>query len=284
MRHGQNRSLRPLELRMKLFQAVKKRRAEGMSHKAIIRAVEEEFHVRLSKSHVSYWIRGTHVPDGSVRGFVPVPSTPLGYVTGVMLGDGSTSASGDHNYRLKLRVRDRDFAEAFSNAVGFLLNRSPPRVKFHAKTKAWHVEVSGLLLFNFLRQPIAQLRPVIQGNEACVRGFLMGFFDSEGNISGRRLTVCNGDLQLLSFAADLLKTLDIGFTGPILTKEGGGKVVIRGKTWNCNLNQYIVRVSSKSLEKFQEKVGFCIKRKSDSLALAILTGPGLMRSKARKRL
>ena len=43
MRHGQNRSLRPLELRMKLFQAVMKHRAEGMSYKAIIRAVEEEF-------------------------------------------------------------------------------------------------------------------------------------------------------------------------------------------------------------------------------------------------
>ena len=107
------------------------------------------------------------MPDGSVRGFVPVPCTPLGYVTGVMLGDGSTSASGDHNYRLKLRVRDRDFAEAFSKAVGFVLNRSPPRVKFHAETKAWHVEVSGLLLFNFLRQPIAQLRPMIEDNEDC---------------------------------------------------------------------------------------------------------------------
>lgn len=153
-----------------------KHRAEGMSYNAIIRAVEKEFGVHLSKSHVSNWIRGINVPDGSVTRFQPFPSASLGYVVGVMLGDGSSAVTGDHNYRLKLKVTDFDFAEAFARAVGLVLNRPTPRVKFHAVTHAWHVEVSSLLLFRFVRLPLQDIKAIIEQTDDCSGGFLRGFF------------------------------------------------------------------------------------------------------------
>ena len=47
-------------------------------------------------------------------------------VIGVMLGDGSMSICGDHNYRLKLRVTDRDFAQAFAEAIALVLKKPLP--------------------------------------------------------------------------------------------------------------------------------------------------------------
>ena len=81
MRHGTKRPQRDLATRTKLFEAVMRHRAAGESYNQIILSVEEELHVKLSKSHVSNWLRGDHLPDGSVRRFVPAPTAELGYVT-----------------------------------------------------------------------------------------------------------------------------------------------------------------------------------------------------------
>jgi len=189
---------RALDQRMLLHNAVLKHRAEGMSYNAIIRAVEEEFHVRLSKSHLSNWIRGDHVPDGSVREFNSTPTTPLGYVTGAMLGDGSACEVGDHNYRLRLSVTDKDFAEAFAQAIGSVLGIPSPNVKFLPERTAWYVEVSSKLLCEFLGQPVVQTEKAILSSKACASGFLMGFFDSEGSVYGRSLSASNGDVDLLA--------------------------------------------------------------------------------------
>jgi len=53
--------------------------------------------------------------------------------------------------------------------------------------------------------------------------------------------------------------------------------LIRGKLRRRNLNKYVIRVRSTSLERFQDKVGFCIRRKSERLAFAVLIGPDKMR-------
>ena len=203
-------------------------RAAGESYNQIIRSVEEEFHVKLSKSHVSNWLRGDHLPDGSVRKFVPSPTAELGYVIGVLLGDGSMSICGDHNYRLKLRVTDRDFAQVFAGAIATVLKRSVPPVRYHAKTNAWHVDASSLLLQHFLTTPVAELGTIIEQGEECICGFLRGFFDSEGNIFERNLTASNGDLALLNLVCKCMRILRIEFTGPHFVRKGGRKVMIRG--------------------------------------------------------
>lgn len=258
--------MRPLELRNRLYRSVMRHRAAGKSYNQIIRDVEGEFHVRLSKSHVSHWTRGVHVPDGSVTKFVPVPTAELGYVVGVMLGDGNAGAVGDHNYKLRLRVTDKDFAEAFAEAIGSVLSKPSPRVKFHAKTHAWHVEVSSLLLYQFLTQPLKQLRPTIGHCDDCSGGFLRGFFDSEGNVSEGSITATNTDKALIQEVLSQLWRLGIQTTGPHLKYRGGHSVVIKGKTCRANHDCFGIRIRNLSRRRFLDKVGFRIKRKRDALA------------------
>jgi intein-encoded DNA endonuclease-like protein len=254
---------------MRLYGAVVKHWAAGESYNQIIRAVEEELHIRLNKSQVSNWTRGDHLPDGSVRKFVPVPTMELGYVIGVMLGDGSMSVCGDRHYRLKLRVRDEDFAQAFAEAIAVVLKRTAPHVRFHAKTGSWHVDVSNLLLQQFLKKPIAELGSVIEQTEECSSGFLMGFLDSEGSMSKRNLTASNGNLELLNLVVRRLRAIRIETTGPPFIMEAGHQVMIRGVLRKRSLDQYYIHVRTACLADYKEKVGFSIKRKSDSLERAL---------------
>jgi len=70
---------------------------------------------RLSKSHLSYWLRQKHSPYNGR--YVPLidllrSSEELAYVIGVKLGDGYTTKKrraikGYNNVRIGLKVKDR---------------------------------------------------------------------------------------------------------------------------------------------------------------------------------
>ena len=230
--------------------------------------------VTLRKSHVSEWINGKHRPYGYVREFDAKPCPELAYVIGVKMGDASTSVGrNNYNYMIKLRVTDKDFAEEFSRCLSEILKRDSPRVKWHEKTHAWHTELSSILLYNLLQQDLKRLLPIIRHCRRCEGAFLRGFFDSEGSISGRQLTVSNRDLDKLQVVRDLLGGLGIMTTGPHLKGERGGLVSIKGKLYHVNKNQYYVYVRAESLPAFRDRVGFTINRKKTSLDNAVLAGP-----------
>lgn len=254
---------------MKLYEAVMRHRTEGLSYNAIIRAVEDEFKVRLNKSHVSNWIRGDHLPDGSVTKFEPVPTEELGYVIGTVLGDGSTSICGDHSYSIKLRVRDRDFADAFAEAINAVLKLPTVKVRYHDKTSQWHVDVSSLLLQQFLRRPLAELEPIIARSDRCSAGFLRGFFDSEGNVHKGSVTATNTDKLLIKLVFPQLERLHIEFTGPYLQSKGNRPVMIKGKMYWVNHDCFRIRIRNHSRQAFLSTIGFKIKRKNDALAAAV---------------
>ncbi len=260
------RSLRPLGLRKELFERVLSLRACGLSYNQIIKRVEQNEGAVLSKSQVSYWLNGKHRPDGSVRRFEPVPSFELGYVTGVALGEGTTSVSSDHNYAIKLQVNDEGFAEEFARCLGVILHRPPPNVRWWEARHAWRVQVSSILLLKFLREPVAELNHTIGRTEKCRIGFLRGFFDSEGSVSENSLTVSNGELAKLELSIAFLRSLGIETTGPHLGELSGGSRIIRGKLCRVNKDNYRVRMRNSSVRRFQDLVGFTIKRKIDSLA------------------
>jgi len=260
------RSLRPLGLRKELFEMVLSLRACGLSYNQIIKRVEQNEGAVLSKSQVSYWLNGKHRPDGSVRRFEPVPSFEIGYVTGVALGDGTTSVSSDHNYAIKLQVNDEEFAEEFARCLGVILHRPPPNVRWWEARRAWRTQVSSLLLMQFLRRPLSIVGPIIQRTRDCKVGFLKGFFDSEGSVSKDTVSVSNGELAKLEFVIELLGSLEIQTTGPHLGYPAGGTRIIRGKLCRVNKAMYYVRVRNESIRRFQEIVGFSIRRKIEALA------------------
>lgn len=260
---------RPTEEREAVFQLVLSLRAQGRSYNQIIEGVREKTGVRLSKSHLSDWINGKHNRLGSVRAFNAKPTPELSYVVAVKLGDASMSISSNNNYMIKLRVKDRDFAEEFSRCLSVVLGRSPPKVKWHEKTQMWHTQVSSLLLHRLLAQPVVKLRFLVDYDDACRAKFLRGFFDSEGSASGRSLKASNGDLDKLKLVRDMLLRAGIQVYGPHLASLAGGMVVIKGKMWRRNKNQYYVNVATDSLERFRERVGFSIGRKTNSLNKAV---------------
>jgi len=254
--------------REELYRLVLELKKQGLSYSGIIKRIESERGVRLGKSHISDWISGKHQPFGYVRAFDAAPRAQLAYVIGVSLGDGSTSSNRNYSHKIKLRVIDKEFAAEFARCLGVVLCRSPPLVKWREKTHSWYTEVSSLLLQRFLRQDLRSLMPTIEHFPSCIGAFLRGFFDSEGSITARRLTVYNGDLDKLEFVCKLMTSLGIETTGPRLREEKGGVVSIKGTEYHVNKDQYYVYVRTSSLVAFCNKVGFTIKRKQERLERA----------------
>ncbi len=230
---------RPVWERNELYEEVLKLRSQGLSYNKIIFAVELTTGVRLRKSHVSDWVNGKHRPFGYVRPFSVRPSAELAYVVGVKMGDASTSLTGDHNHRIKLRVTAKDFAEEFSRCLGMLLNREPPKVKWHEKTGLWHTELNSVLLRRFLLQPIASLEVAVSHCGNCKGAFLRGFFDSEGCMHERSLTVYNGNHDSLNLVQAELRSLGIDATGPHLMRKRGGTVLIRGEDLSSQQRRHV---------------------------------------------
>lgn len=262
--------LRPTAERDKLYHLVLELRKEGFSYNQIIRKVEAEHGVRLRKSHIYGWTTGKHRPFGYVRAFDATPRPELAYIIGVKMGDASMSVNKRYSYMIKLRVTDKEFAEEFSMCLSVILGRSAPRVKWHEKTHAWHTQLSSLLLQSFLRQDLAHLTPSIEHCRLCKAAFLRGFFDSEGSVIARRLTVYNGDLDKLELVRRLLLSLGIKTTGPHLRREGGGMISIKGRLYHVNKNQYSVYVRTESLKAFRDRVGFTIARKKERIHNAVM--------------
>lgn len=53
---------RSLELRLELYNEVYELRNIGLSYRQIIEMIQEKYGERLSRSHISYWIRKLHDP------------------------------------------------------------------------------------------------------------------------------------------------------------------------------------------------------------------------------
>jgi len=251
--------------RHSLYRRVLSLRARGLSYKQIIRDIERTEGVKLGKSHVHDWVTGQHRPFGSVRAFDPVPSPELAYLIGVSRGDADLGIDR-WNYRIRLRVTDKDFVQTFNQCASVVLQSRLHSVMWIPSRRQWSVEICSLLLYHYLKQPLAKLRTVIEHCDACIEGFLRGFFDSEGSVYERSLSVSNTRLVTLVFVKSLLERLGLSVTGPHLVSRGGREVVIKGKAYKANRNQYSLRVRTISLLLFRDLIGFSIARKNEALA------------------
>lgn len=261
--------LRPTVEREELYERVKELRGEGLAYNQIIRRIQDEKGITLRKSHLSDWLNGRHRPFGYVRPLDENPSSELTYVIGAGLGDGSTSSNRNHSHMIKLRVKDREFAQEFSRCLGVLLDRTPPRVKWDESTGSWSTQVSSLLLKNLLGQDLSRLAATIRHCDRCQAAFLRGFFDSEASVYGRALRVYNGDLRKLELVRQLATSLGVETTGPHLRMMSGGTVLIKGREWRVNSNSYYLYVRAESLGTFNERIGFTLARKRERLLEAL---------------
>ena len=102
----------PFEVRVRLRSRVLKLTKLSMSYLQIQSEIFDSTRIWLSKGSISEWVRGVHNPSGGKNRFRAIPSPELGYVIGVIAGDGNLNVHG-YNYEILLSVTDRDFAEEF---------------------------------------------------------------------------------------------------------------------------------------------------------------------------
>lgn len=225
--------------------------------------------VRLNKSHISYWVRGIHKPLGRINRFDGKPSPELASVIGTMLSDGSRYQHNDTK-AFWLGVKDREYAEGFGRDLAKVLRRRKP-YKPHLSDQRWVLEGHSILLFNHLNKPWQNLKPHVEHCRNCVAAFLRAFFDGEGSIHRRQLTIYNTDKQLLIYIKGLLKRyFDIDSTGPHVSQKSGTVRYWsnRKEAYKTKKDCYYIYIRRHSLPTFYKEVGFTIRRKQRRLAEA----------------
>jgi intein-encoded DNA endonuclease-like protein len=262
----------PRELRIKLYDDVALRRG-GLTYKGIIEEIYRRYGVRLSKSHISYWLRGVHSPYNGRR--IPSlellePSEELAYMIGVVLGDGYAyrkrrAIKGYRDVVVGLKAMDREFVEEFAKCLAKVLGRKQIRPRFRDDVGKYVVEVGSKTLYELLKKPVDldRLKKYIEHCKRCVAAFLRGFADSEGSVNKRGyICIYNTDQRLLIYVKELLRRLGIESTGPTLNQRG---TIINdprmGKKYTHNKDCHRLHIRASSNMSFYRYVGFTIRRK-----------------------
>ncbi len=279
---GVRRRYLPRELRIKLFEEVKRLRKKRLSYRRIVDELYRRHRVKLCIANVSFWSRGLHSPyNGRYIPSIKLlkPSKELAYVIGVKLGDGYVIKSGRikrynnrvcDDVRIGLDVKDREFVEEFSRCLAKVLGSTPKRPRYRKSTKRYTVEFGSETLYQLLKKPVDldRLKKYIEHCGNCMAAFLRGFFDSEGSVDKRGyIYLFNTDLRLLAYVKHLLQRLGIETTGPRL-KTRRGTVIhdpMSGRKYMANKDVYVIGIRANNNLSFYEKIGFTIKRKQKRL-------------------
>lgn len=259
-----DREHRPLDVRLGLYDEVLRLRKESHSYAEIKAEIEKRHHLSLSKATISNWIGGVCTPFNSGHMFTPKPSPELAYVIGVETGDASLNVKiKTYQYRIRLQAVDREFVEAFNQAMAKLLGCPPHHLWKGGTAKETHVEYGSYLLHKFLKQPFESLKPFIEHDKGCVAAFVKGFFDSEGCVDKKGgITASNSNLELLRYMQFLLtKHIGIETTGPHLGTRKGSLLTRRGKTFRRQVDCYFIYVRRAFLRRYYEEIGLTIPRK-----------------------
>lgn len=249
-------------------------RSQGHSYGKIVEAISDEYNVQISKATVIRWCKGTHSPFNRIKHVSTEPSPELSYVIGVYMGDGSIHKKSNGRYLIKLKVVDKEFAEAFASSLERLgIKATLGFERDSTRVDRFYVEGSNKTLFQLLSSSKENLFFLA---EKYPREFLRGFFDSEGFptiYAGKsfevRVGVVNSDVGTLKFTKKLLQQL--GMSSKIRRLYSRGyKLTIRGREYTSNVDMFILRISRfRDVLLFSEKVGFTAFRKSEKLQRAI---------------
>jgi intein-encoded DNA endonuclease-like protein len=197
------------------------------------------------------------------------PSEDLGYVIGVVLGDGYTSEKS-HGHVIGLGAKDKEFVKDFGRRLGNVLGREPIRPKFKEVVGKYYVEAVSRTLYELLRKPVGlkRIKKYVEHCKKCAAAFLRGLFDSEGHVSKRGCIILyNTNYEVLVYAQRLLRKFGIESTGPWPHKQKGTTIhdPRTGKQYKANKDCYYIYILAKSLPKFYRHIGFTVRRKQKRL-------------------
>ncbi|MEM2174314.1 MAG: hypothetical protein QXI58_01625, partial [Candidatus Micrarchaeia archaeon] len=137
----------PLKIRLQMYEDVVELRKQGLTYKEIQRRIYEKYEVRLRISTIHSWVKEISHPLGNVNNFDEKPSPELSYIIGAIITDGNLNVEPLHHcYHLRLKVKDKEFAEEFGKCLAKVLKKDKPYKPFWDKNcKAWIIKVSSIL-------------------------------------------------------------------------------------------------------------------------------------------
>jgi len=236
------------------------RRNLGWGYKRIARRVG------LPRSTVHSWIRGKHSPYGSCSAPNLEPSTLLSYIAGAFLGDGGLIRSAQYHYELRFRVRDREFAERFSDCLSRVLGKSKrPR---QDENGFFVVRVWSRLLFEFL----SSWNSIRETAERYPREFIGGFADAEGSpvvsvgrsrrVLGVYVVMVNTNRVLLNLVRTLMRANFAIRSNVFLERK-------RHRMWSKLPCYHLTIGRREDQRRFAGTIGFGIQRKQEKLRVAL---------------
>jgi intein-encoded DNA endonuclease-like protein len=263
----------PRELRIKIYNDVRKLRKRGLSYTKIREEIYRKHGVWIYKGTISTWLRGVHSPYNGRR--IPSlellkPSEDLANVIGVVLGDGYP-VEKKHGYAIGLEAKDKEFVEDFGNRLGNVLGRKPIRPWINARTGGYRIEITSMTLYELLRKPVdlKRIKRYVEHCPKCTAAFLRGLFDSEGSVKKNGyIYLYNTNYEVLVYAQKLLwRYFGIESTGPWPSTQKGTTMrnPMTGKQYKANEDCYYIYIRAESLPKFYRYVGFTIRRKQKRL-------------------
>lgn len=266
------RKFQALDVRIPMHEEVLSLRQEGCTYREIKEEIGRDFGVRICKSTISDWVRGRSSPLRAGHSFTAKPTPELAYVIGVEAGDGFLNVkTNSYQYRVRLRAVDREFVEAFNQAVSKVLGCRPHRLWKGEKARETEVEFGSYLLHKFLSQSLGDLKPFIEHDKPCAGAFVRGFFDSEGcvTVSGDT-SASNTDLVLLGYVQGLLlRFFRVETNGPYRGTKKGTILTRRGMSYVRNADCYSIHIVRRHAAVFYNEIGLTIERKRIRLETAI---------------
>jgi len=169
----------PHDLRVKLYHLVRELHDRGVSYRKIQRIVEQEYGVRISRSNISYWVRGLHSPLNEPYNRPNLDARELSWIAGMLAGDGSTKVSRKGRF-LTLKVKDRELAEVAARKLAVVMGRDRPYAVNRLGDGRYYVQVQSRELVDHL----SVRENILAHLERNPGEFIQAFFDCEGSISG----------------------------------------------------------------------------------------------------
>ncbi len=203
----------PRNLRLKLYREVLELREAGISYRKIQRVIKDKYGVEISRSNISYWVRGLHSPLNEPYNHLDTSrERDLAWIAGMLAGDGSIKVNRKGRF-LALKVRDRELAEEAARRLANVMGRGRPYAVNRLGDGRYYVQVQSRELVDHL----SVRENVFLHLERSPREFIEAFFDCEGGptgfvkVSGRfgaSIEVGNTDRGLLEAVA--LKLSEMG--------------------------------------------------------------------------
>ncbi|MEM4021500.1 MAG: LAGLIDADG family homing endonuclease [Nitrososphaerota archaeon] len=255
------------DLRVKLFYEVVELRGRGCNYGEIIREISRRHGVTLSKSHVSYWTRGIHLPmNESYNRPDLTPSPELAIIAAAASGDGTITDTEDGAIFM-IKMRDLEPIELVACCLAKIFGRSEPCFIGRRSNGLYYTQIRSRKLYDYL----SIWDNVVQLLHRYPREFMGMFFECEGGpcvcITHEkrfhfRIIASNTNLQLLQVIGGELARLGISSRIRLAHKAGRVSMSRSRGIIIARKDCYSLRISrAESIKRYAAEIGFISERK-----------------------